>query len=171
MVRAGKRALIIGISDYDHGLPHLEFCKKDGQDLYDLLKLQGYWIPDEYILIGRVNYDKIRDTILSFFVDKDIKPTDTIVFYFSGHGIPDEYGNNYLTTSDIDPDFPLGRGFSFKDLKSIAGMSISTRIVSILDCCYSGAAVNGAKGGSADMDAKLARDAIESIVPGRCVLA
>ena len=200
MVKSEKRALIIGISDYNTELPHLEFCTKDGQDLYELLKLQGYSIPDEYILTGHVNYDKIRDTILNFFTDKKINPTDTLLFYFSGHGVPDEYGNNYLAASDIDPDLPLGRGLSFKDLKSIADMSISTRIVSILDCCYAGAVFEESqsqlqtaedemanmkqylnevlkevgsirKGSNANVDAKLARDAIERIVPGRCVLA
>jgi hypothetical protein len=171
MAKAEKRALVIGVSNYNSELPDLEFCSKDGQDLYELLKLQGYSIPDEYILTGQVTYDKIRDSILSFFTDKNIKPTDTLLFYFSGHGVPDEYGNNYLAASDIDPDLPLGRGLSFKDLKSIADMSISTRIVSILDCCYAGAAVSDGKGGNANVDAKLARDAIERVVPGRCVLA
>ena len=54
--------------------------------------LKGYCykldIPIKYRLIGsRIEYDKLRDSILDFFNDKTIDPKDTVLFYFSGHGV------------------------------------------------------------------------------------
>ncbi len=53
---------------------------------------------------------------------------------------PDVDRDIYLASSDIDPDKPYGRGFSFEELSKMIQKSISTRIVVILDCCYSGSA-------------------------------
>jgi Caspase domain/NHL repeat len=118
----------------------LEFCKKDGEEMYQLLKSLGYQITDNHKLVGQVNYEKMRDAIIDFFTDVNTKSEDILLFYFSGHGIPDALGDMYLTSSDIDSDAPFRRGFSFGDLTEMIQRSTSTRIVIILDCCYSGSA-------------------------------
>jgi hypothetical protein len=111
-----KRALIISISQYNR-LATLDFCEKDGKKIYEVLSQLGYDIPDKHKLIGgRVEYDKIRDSIIDFFYDKTIDPKDTVLFYFSGHGVLGDDGEHYLSTSEIDPDIPRRRGFPFDDL-------------------------------------------------------
>jgi hypothetical protein len=50
-----------------------------------ILKAQGYEIPQNSKLNGRVAGEKI-----------DSDPKDTLLFYFLGHGIPDGYANGYL---------------------------------------------------------------------------
>ena len=77
--------------------------------------------------------------LISFF-NTNNKPDDTLLFYYSGHGVPDRDGDTYLASSDIDPDPPFREGFSFEQLTRAWQGSISTRIVAVLDCCYSGAA-------------------------------
>ena len=47
-----------------------------------------------------------------------------------------------FASSEIDPDIPYKRGFSFNELTKLMERSISKRRVIILDCCYSGTASN-----------------------------
>jgi hypothetical protein len=47
-----------------------------------------------------------------FFDDVGNNPDDTLLFYYSGHGVPDVDGDIYLASSDTDPDKPYRRGFS-----------------------------------------------------------
>jgi hypothetical protein len=94
-----------------------------------------------------------------FFDDVGNNPDDTLLFYYSGHGVPDVDGDIYLASSDTDPDKPYRRGFSFEELRKMIQKSISTRIVVILDCCYSGSA-KVSKGNEEDA-AKIGRTTIE----------
>ena len=64
-----------------------------------------------------------------------------------------------LQSSDTDPDKPYRRGFSFEELTKMIQKSISTSIVVILDCCYSGSA-KISKGHEEDA-AKIGRTAID----------
>jgi tetratricopeptide (TPR) repeat protein len=83
----------------------------------------------------------MRDAIYEFFGnDKAIKHEDTLLFYYSGHGIPDVSGDMYLSPSEIDPYLPSKRGFNFNELTKLIQNSIAGRKIIILDCCYSGAA-------------------------------
>lgn len=110
-----------------------------------------------------------------FLAMKNIKPTDTLLFYYSGHGVPDDDQDVFLATSDIDPNVPSKRGFNFNELTKIIGDCISTSIVSILDCCYSGSAKISK--GSEDDAAKLGHSTIyrqsEKVAirgEGKCIL-
>jgi hypothetical protein len=167
-----KKALIIGISDYTH-LQSLHFCKNDGETMSNILNSLDYKIFDT--LIGCVKWDIMRDAIFDFFTDTRIKPNDTLIFYYSGHGVPDSNGSIYLSTSEINPDNPRKRGFSFDDLSRLIQECISTKIVVILDSCYSGSA-KISKGHEEDV-AKIASAAIQrqsneiNTGEGRCILA
>jgi uncharacterized caspase-like protein len=136
-----KRALVVSISQYDK-LAALDFCERDGKKICEVLFKLGYDIPTKYRLIGgRIEYDKLRDSILDFFYDKTIDPKDTVLFYFSGHGLLGDDGEHYLCTSQIDPDMPYRRGFPFDGLTKARGECNSKMVFTVLDCCYSGAAL------------------------------
>jgi Caspase domain len=87
-----RRALIIGISDYNN-LQQLSFCKNDGNSMYKTLCWGGYIIPNDRKLIGRINWAEMRKAIIDFFVDSSISPEDILIFYYSGHAIPDIDGD------------------------------------------------------------------------------
>jgi len=153
---AEKKALVIGVSEYDNDdIQKLEFCRNDGEKVRET--------SEDYKLIGRVEFDKMRDTIYDFFDNTNTKADDTLLFYYSGHGVPDTDGDVYLATSEIDPDSPYRRGFSFNELTKMMNNSSSTKVVAILDCCYSGAAkiAKGVGKGGEDAAAKIGRAAID----------
>jgi hypothetical protein len=167
-----KRALVIGISDYDK-LEHLSFCKNDGNEVYELLISLGYEISSNNKLTGTVRWTEMREAIKRFFT-QNVKSKDTLLFYFSGHGIPDDIGDNYLATSEIDPCFPYDKGYSFDDITKMMQRSISNRIVAILDCCFSGAAE--VSKGHDEVAARIGKTSIrdKSLAlegEGRCILA
>lgn len=91
------KALIIGISDYNsEDLKPLPFCKKDGEEIYENLKSIGYEIFGKNALTGEVKSENMRESIYDFFTSESIKPEDTLLFYYSGHGIPDSDGDVYI---------------------------------------------------------------------------
>ncbi|MDR4511920.1 MAG: tetratricopeptide repeat protein [Nitrososphaeraceae archaeon] len=137
---SSKRALIIAVSDYDtsSGLKSIGFCKNDGNKMYEILKKNGYDIPDNRKLIGHVDSQKLREIIYDFFTNEYNKPDDTLVFYYSGHGIPDKFGTTFLSPSNIDSEHPFKKGFSFDSLTNCMLACNSLRIVTILDSCFSG---------------------------------
>ena len=89
-----KLALVIGIDVYhSEGLEDLSSCKKDAEGVYNTLQELGYTIFQNGPIIGsRLNKENswvdIHRAIVSFF--KSAKPGQTLLFYFSGHGIPRE---------------------------------------------------------------------------------
>jgi len=134
------KALIIAVSEYnDESLPYLDLCNNDGLEISHLLQEQNYEIPKSMNLIGRVTKDMMEKSINSFFLNEDLRYDDTLVFYFSGHAIPDKLGKrHYLASSEIDPSNPFLAGFDFDALTYHIELSNSNKIVIILDCCFSG---------------------------------
>ena len=181
-----KKALVIAVSDYDNssGLKSIEFCKNDGHGMYNVLKENGYDIPDNHKLIGRVPSSKLKEIIYDFFTDESNKPDDTLVFYYSGHGVPDKFGKTFLAPSDMNSEHPFKTGYSFDDLTDAMLACNSLRVVTILDSCFSGSLKIG-KGPGADLDSKSSEEATALIAKniveeksdklkqgiGRCLLA
>ncbi len=186
-----RKALIIGISKYDHNnkFRDLDFCKNDAKEVYNILNAQGYDIPANAMLVEREERSKMRDEIIKFFTDRTLKPEDTLFFYFSGHGYLDRNtGRIYLSTSEIHPQHPESRGIPFDELTTYLNLSNSERIMAVLDCCYSGALeVHGGGRGAEDEYMKVEKGeeiaslantnmarTIERLVKsgqGKCVLA
>jgi Caspase domain len=135
-----RKALVIGVSDYTNNLQSLSFCENDVEEIYNALKSIGYELPDSHKLVGQVKYETLKDRIYNFFTDSNIKSEDVLLFYYSDHGAPDVIGDVYLASSEINHDAPFRKGFSFHELTNTMERSNSTRMVTILDCCYSGPA-------------------------------
>ena len=134
-----KRAMVVAVSQYDTSLLDLGFCEKDGNSMHNVLTSNGFQVEEKNVLIGKVDGTKMREAILDFFNDTSIRANDIILFYFSGHGVPDR-DTVYLSSSDTDPNFPIKKGFSFDELRIMMDRCISTKVITILDSCYSGAA-------------------------------
>lgn len=168
-----KIAMVVAVSDYDNEqLRHLEFCKNDGAEMHKVLKDIGYEIKPNNLMVGKVDGVQLNDAIIEFFEDNEIKALDTVLFYFSGHGVPDT-DDTFLSSTNIDVSKPRLRGFSFNDLMKEVNKCVSKKIILILDCCYSGSASLGK--GTDDaiiLGTKAITKGSSSIQAfGRCILA
>lgn len=142
--------------------------------MYSVLKSVGYEIPESRKLVGKVTYSKLHDAIIEFFTDDKVRNNDTLVFYFSGHGLPSDSGNeNYLSSSEINPKVPRLRGFSFDELAKTRQECNSKTIFTILDCCYSGAATvsKGNSNNAASIGRKIIENKSAMVGEGKCILA
>ena len=158
VIGPSKKALIIGISRYDKLQP-LDLCENDAEELSRVLGGLGYEILDNYKLIGYVTLETMKKAIQQFFTSN--KREDTLLFYFSGHGLPGGRDRYYLAPSDVDPNSLLYSGWSFDNLQVAIEESNSAKRLAILDCCFSGAAGEGVKGADDISIAKIARDRID----------
>ena len=154
-----KKALIIAVSEYDH-YDSLEFCKNDGQSMYDTLSKLGYEIPPERKIIGQVSKYEFAAAIIDFFRGEHVNPDDTLLFYYSGHGSPYGEHDYYFVTSETELDKPDVNGFDYDELTKLSRNSKSDKIVKIIDCCYSGALGTLEKSND-NAQAILGREAIE----------
>ena len=138
---ASKLAIIIGIDSYrSAALEDLPSCKKDAEDLCKLLSDLGYTIFRNEPIIGSKlegpnAYTKVHRAIRDFFINAE--PGQTLLFYFSGHGIPREQ-ELYLAMPEVNSIDPMIEGFSLSNLTTLMNSSKSMKIVSIIDACYSG---------------------------------
>jgi hypothetical protein len=84
-------------------------------------------------IVTRVNSEEMKRAIRSFFL-VDVSYKDTLLFYFSGHGVLDKFGNHYLASSEIDPKEPGTGGYWFDELDRVIENSLSRRKVVVLLC-------------------------------------
>jgi tetratricopeptide (TPR) repeat protein len=140
---SSKLALVIGVDVYrSEGLEDLSSCRKDAEDVCRILQGLGYTIFQNGPIIGsRLNKENswvdIHRAIVNFF--KSARPGQTLLFYFSGHGIPRE-DEIYLAMPEVNIKDPMVEGFSLTKLTQLMNSSKSMQIVSVIDACYSGAA-------------------------------
>lgn len=171
--RAKRKALIIAVSEYDKqsGLRQLPFCKNDGEAMYNVLQSQ-YDIPEKWVMVGRAEGEKIKNKIYEFFRESANKD-DTLFFYFSGHGVPDNYGDTFLASSDINKDLIDKYGYNFWELENVAIKKTPARnVIVALDCCLAGSANLVDKNGTEE--ATKVRGNMEKVFRegnGKCILA
>jgi len=175
-----KKALIISVSDYqDETLENLKSCKNDGDEMFKVLTDLGYEIPSERKLVGKVNSQDMKEAIIQFYRDGSVKPQDTLLFYFSGHGLLDGYGGRFFANTQTGTSIPEEYGLPFNFLTEQMQKTDSDKTVAILDCCFSGGAaldvVNKFSGSKGEEESeKLGREALEKQFAksqGTCVLA
>jgi hypothetical protein len=142
-----RQAVIVGINEYsDHDIPKLEGAENDAMDICDRLTNYGNFdIPDDHCLIGdKATCKRIREAISGLLWQPH--PCDLTLFYFSGHGFVDSYGNGYIAPWDMKKDKPFVCGINMLELRQVMLYSVNkSTILMILDCCYSGIPAKGVK--------------------------
>ena len=94
----------------------------------------------------------LRERIESFFHDGRQR-SDTLLLYFSGHGVKDlDEGLLYFVASDTRTDRLRSTGVAASFVDDIIRTSPAQRKVLILDCCYSGAYGRSARPKSAGVN-------------------
>ena len=175
---AARRAVVIGVNEYkDSEVPRLTGAVNDATELRDKLEASGdFEIADEHFLINqRATCTAIRKAISDLFWKDDASSLS--LFYFSGHGLHDEYGNGFIAPHDVDSREPLVCGIRMQELTQLLLAAKNKKTaMAILDCCYSGVATDsGARGGSVAQEPPLkdwfAAVEREGVGEGRVVLA
>ena len=133
-----KKALVIGINRYDH-FPSLTGCVRDAVGMATVLKVNGDESPN--FDVTRITSDDC--TVSASLLERAMNDlfegdSETVLFYFSGHGSLDQdLSNGYLVAEDGNH---RSLGISLRDLiaKANAASPKVKSTVIILDCCHLG---------------------------------
>jgi uncharacterized caspase-like protein len=142
---SGKYALIIGNTEYsDVFLEKLNAPGKDVENLAKILADKDICGFDEVkVLLNKSSFN-IIEAIEDFAVEKS--PDDVVVVYFSGHGVRDDGGALYLAATNTKLSRLLSTSIQSDYVRKAMDKSPSNTQVLILDCCFSGAFLQGGKG-------------------------
>lgn len=136
-----KRALIVGIDEYDGG-GSLSAAVADAKEMAEVLRRNGdKSLNFKCRLLTSpgpepVTRANLRRNWRELFDDF----RGDVLFYFSGHGAPTEVGG-FLATQEATEDDP---GLAMQELVDMANNSPAQTVLLILDCCFSGSAGNPA---------------------------
>jgi hypothetical protein len=136
-----KVALLIGVSQYEAGLPPLLAAPNDVEAMRRVLqdlKIGGF---DEVEILIDPDPNAMRLAINRLFAS--CQKEDLAVLFFSGHGITDDEGRLYLTTRLTDEQYYKATSVPASFVHDVMNDSRCKRQVVILDCCYSGAFAAG----------------------------
>jgi len=78
-----KLAFLVGVSDYGESAKNLEFCEKDIERLAEVLDRKGFRCEK---WVNKPLPEILKQGVLPNFLATAVHATDTVIFYFSGHG-------------------------------------------------------------------------------------
>jgi len=141
----GAYALLVGISQFtDPKLAKLNAPRGDVEALAQVLQdPQRGGFSNVATCIDQ-DLQTIRDQLAALLDDRN--PDDMILLYYSGHGIMTKGQRLFLATGQTLFDRPQARSLSALEMRDMLEQSRAGKQVVILDCCHSGAFVDGAKG-------------------------
>lgn len=138
-----SRAVLIGVHTYDR-LPDLPAVQNNLADLAAVFSDGEIWgLPDGHCRVVAQPADP--GAILSAVRETGPEALDTLVVYYAGHGLVDQHSDElYLALPGTDPDLP-GTALAYDHLRRVIRdpRIRARRKVVILDCCYSGRALEG----------------------------
>ncbi len=135
---ADRLALIIANSDFkDPKWPRLKAPTRDAEALADVLGNPEIGNFDTTLLAINEGVVKIRQKIEWLYDHR--KRSDLLLFYYSGHGYRDPYGDLYLLAQDTQTESLSATALSASFVRERLNKSGSRRMVVVLDCCHSGA--------------------------------
>ncbi len=139
--------LLIGVRDYEHLNP-LRYTASDASSLADLYRKHGGVSPDRLLLITddtaiKPTADELNRQVRAFLGRPEISPDDSVIVFFSGHGIRSESsGQGYLMPRDGDPTDEASleaTALRIDELLATMAESQAGHKVLLLDACHSGA--------------------------------
>lgn len=145
-----SRAVLVGVSDYS-ALEKLPAVGNNIATLRQVLTDADLWgLADEHCvaLLNPSSVDEVLDAVHLAASEA----SDALLFYFAGHGLLDDRSDLYLALPEAASD-RLYRAVRYDDIRrEIVGTARACYgKVAILDCCYSGRALQGGMGGSVEL--------------------
>lgn len=149
MQAMAKRALIVGIDEYDH-FSSLDAAVADATEMAEILQRNGDGSVNFtcHLLTGVGAEGVTRANLRRCWRDLFDNFKGDVLFYFSGHGAPTDVGG-FLVTQEGTTDDP---GLPMQELVDMANNSAAETVLLILDCCFSGSAGNPASLNSGELE-------------------
>ena len=130
----------------------MSYSAKDALDFYHYLVNDAHFPKDHVLLL--LNEQATRQNIMNAFGDEFLpavsEPDDMVVIFVSTHGTPstkDKGGRNYIVAYDTDKNELYATGVDMDELYRRLKEGVKTdRALIVMDACFSGAGVPGAKG-------------------------
>lgn len=147
-VQAENRALLIGATSYEKSLFNLSGIDKDLVTMTQFSKLLGYQDQQIRVLEGADVTEQNVQREFDTFLSKDVGPTDSILIYYSGHGVQirdtnedeDDGRDEALTMYDLALEKTGGYSGIITDdqLQLMLNKLPSRNIMLVVDACHSG---------------------------------
>ncbi len=140
-----RLALLIGNTKFEDSKSFrpLRTPVNDVQDF--AVALQKYGAFEILDTLIDATFETINQKIENLF--SKAERDDLILFYYSGHGCRGLDGRHYLVATNTRPDLLRSTGVSEAFIHDIMSNSRSQQRIVILDCCFSGAFIDGQKSG------------------------
>jgi hypothetical protein len=141
-------ALIIGNENYSNSLlngVNVDFAKNDAQvfreyavNLLGVEEKNVHFLLDATAGTMQKNLDLVTETLIR------MGPEGELIFYYAGHGLPDEsFSAPYLIPTDVDAT-NLASAIKLADVYRRFSETQAGRITIFLDACFSGGGRSGA---------------------------
>ncbi|MFJ6439515.1 caspase domain-containing protein [Streptomyces sp. NPDC091649] len=138
------RVVLIGVAEYQH-FPPLPAVRNNLTKLAKLFRSPlGGGLPDRHCTTVLNPTDIV--SALDPVHRAASEASDTLVVYFAGHGMPMSDGSLRLAVRNSERGRKQYASVAFDDLRAEVLDSMAANKVVILDCCYSGAALQGFMG-------------------------
>lgn len=138
-----KHALVLANTDYtDSIFANLTAPFRDAEEFARVLKSPDICAFENVTTIINKPAHVVMEAIEDFFAHK--KADDLLVLYFSGHGIRDDLGNLYLAVANTNHSRLHSTSINADFIRQEMDCSHSRKQILILDCCNSGAFMQGA---------------------------
>ncbi len=135
---SNRYALLIGASEFinSNQLSYLRAPRNDVQGLNDVLSSPniGGFQTTNYPDLCFIDAMRVTE---KFFSNRSFD--DMLLFYYSGHGLRDNYGRLFLALRDTDLGYLRSSSLSSSVINEMMSDSRASQQIIILDCCYSGA--------------------------------
>ncbi|MFF3377609.1 DNA translocase FtsK [Streptomyces sp. NPDC002680] len=142
-----RSALLIATGEYENpALRKLRSPARDAAGLADVLQDPDVGAFDVTRVIDRPQHE-VNRKLETFFQDRS--RDDLLLLHFSCHGIKDDSGRLYFAATDTDKRLLASTAISAAFVHDQMQGCRAKSIVVLLDCCYSGAFLPGAKGDTA----------------------
>ncbi|MER5933751.1 caspase family protein [Streptomyces sp. NPDC002054] len=138
--------MLIGVDEYRY-FPPLPAVRNNLSELAKLFRSPlGGDLPDRHstTVLNPADVNSALDPVHRAASEA----SDTLVVYFAGHGMRLSDGSLRLAVGNSEPGRKQYASVAFEDLRSEVLDSTAANKVVILDCCYSGAALEGFMGGT-----------------------
>ena len=140
-----KFALLIGVSEYSAGLSPISSAILDVEAMRRVLEHPDMGAFDQVTVLSNPDKGSMEKAVEVLFANR--QKDDLVLLYFSGHGLKAQNARFFLSTRetgrDQNGDFLRATALAASKLQEYITDSRSQRQIIILDCCFSGALVQG----------------------------